>query len=121
MQTLQERSGSITAHLASGELMGIKIGMNHVTHMARVRTEAERSAMLWLTNYAHLRDLTADALSVEVGLTKAEIREALTKPDARLESFTRQVNKLRDKFEREQIPALLRVPSIPLANTKINR
>lgn len=88
-------------HLSSGRLRGISIGMNIVARVARVLPEAERSAMLWLTNYAHKRDITADALSEELDLDKAEIRRALTDPDADRARFVRQVAILRSKFETE--------------------
>jgi hypothetical protein len=92
--------------------MGIKVGLNIVAQVARVRSDTERAAMLWLTNYAHLQDLTADALGEELDMEKAEIRRALTDPDADLERFVRQVEVLRAKFE-ATIPTL--------ANTKVKR
>lgn len=103
---------SNTARLASSKLMGIKVGLNIVAQVARVRSDDERAAMLWLTNYAHLQDLTADALGEELDMEKAEIRRALTDPDADLSRFVRQVEALRAKFE----------AAIPkLANTKVKR
>jgi hypothetical protein len=64
------------------ELRGIQIGLNVITRVARVRTERERSAMIWLHNYARLENLTADALSDELDLSKPDIRAALTDPEA---------------------------------------
>lgn len=85
--------------LASSKLRGIQIGLNVITRVARVRSERERSAMIWLHNYARLQNLTADALSDELDLSKPDIRAALTDPDADLQRFVRQVEKLRAEFE----------------------
>lgn len=99
-------------YLASGKLRGISIGMNIVTRVAHVLSEPERAAMIWLTNYAHLRDLTADALCTELQMEKAEIRSALTDPEADRKRFILRVEELRSKFE----------ASLPgLANTVILR
>src|SRR5436190_8097155 len=85
-------------YLASARLRGIGIGMNIVARVARVLPEPERHAMIWLTNFAHLRDMTADSLSGELDLDKVEIRRALTDPDADRTRFVRQVEKLRADF-----------------------
>jgi AAA domain len=85
--------------LASAKLRGINIGLNVITRVARVRSPEERSAMIWLHNYARLQNLTADALSGELDLDKPVIRAALTDPDADLSRFVRQVATLRKKFE----------------------
>ena len=85
--------------LASGKLRGINIGLNVITRVARIRTERERAAMIWLHNYARLQNLTADALSDELDLSKPDIRAALTDPDADIARFVRQVEALRKKFE----------------------
>lgn len=85
--------------LASGRLRGISIGLNIIARVARVLPERERDAMIWLHNYAQLRDLTADALSDELDLEKADIRRALTDPDADRTRFVRQVTQLRNRFE----------------------
>lgn len=98
--------------LASGKLRGISIGLNIVARVARVLPDAERGAMLWLANYATLRDLTADALSEELDLDKAEIRRSLTDPEADRERFCRQVAAVRAAFEKA-LPAL--------ANTAVKR
>ncbi|GEM_PF-6760958 len=87
-------------YLASAKLRGIAIGLNIVARVARIRPPQERDAMLWLCNYARLRDLTADALSGELDLDRTEIRRALTDPDADLTRFVRQVDLLRGRFER---------------------
>src|SRR4051794_35271355 len=85
--------------LASGKLRGIQIGLNVITRVARIRTERERSAMIWLFNYARLQNLTADSLSDELDLSKPEMRAALTDPDADLTRFVRQVEAVRKTFE----------------------
>jgi hypothetical protein len=85
--------------LSSTKIAGINIPMSHVVRVARDRTDKERKAMIWLTNYARLRNLTADALSDEIDLSKADIRTALTDPYAELARFVRQVRILRDRFE----------------------
>jgi hypothetical protein len=91
--------------LASGKLRGIQIGLNVITRVGRVRTPRERSAMIWLHNYARLQNLTADALSDELDLNKPEIRAALTDPEADLARFVRQVEIVKQKFEAD-LPAL---------------
>lgn len=97
MNNLADNPG---AYLNKSRLRGIRIGLNIVAQVARVRTESERSAMLWLTNYAHLLDLPADALSSSLGgLEPAEIRQALTDPDVDLTAFVAAVQKLRNQFE----------------------
>ena len=55
--------------------------------------------MIWLHNYARLQNLTADALSTELDLSKPEIRAALTDPDADIARFVRQVEGIRKTFE----------------------
>ena len=55
--------------------------------------------MIWLHNYARTQNLTADALSDELDLSKPEIREALTDPEADITRFVRQVSALRERFE----------------------
>lgn len=109
-KTPADSEASPERHLASGSLRGISIGLNIVTRVARVREDEERAAMIWLTNYAHLRDLTADALSDELDLDKTEIRRALTDPEADLARFVRQVKILRAAFER---PLETRLPGAP--------
>lgn len=84
--------------LASGRVRGLNIGLNIVTRIARVLSQAERDAMIWLTNFAHLRDLTADALCGELELEKVTIRQALTDPEADRTAFVRAVAKLRGEF-----------------------
>src|SRR5438128_1954686 len=86
-------------HLASGRLRGISIGLNIVARVARVLPEHERDAMFWLHNFARLRDLTADALSSELQLERAEIRRALTDPACDRGQFVRRVSELRIRFE----------------------
>jgi hypothetical protein len=86
-------------YLASARLKGIAVGTNIVARVARVRTERERNAMLWLCGYARLRDLTADALTVELDMDRAEIRRALTDPEADLTRFVEKVEALRATFE----------------------
>lgn len=94
--TINEQPG---AFLNKSQLRGIRIGTNIVAQVARVRTEAERSAMLWLTNYARLLDLPADALSDRLDINATGIREALTDPDADLSGFISAVKTLRASFE----------------------
>ena len=88
--------------LASAKLRGIAIGLNIITRVGMIRTDRERAAMIWLYNYARLRNLTADALSDELDLSKPDIRTVLTDPDAEaalLGRFVRQVEALRQTFE----------------------
>src|SRR5690348_6910929 len=85
--------------LANAKLRGIQIGLNVITRVARVRSERERAAMIWLHNYARFQNLTADALSDELDLSKPDIRAALTDPESDMQRFVRQVEKLRGEFE----------------------
>jgi len=99
-------------YLANGRLRGISIGMNIIARVARVLPEPERAAMIWLANYAKERDITADALSDELDLDKAEIRRALTDPDADRRRFCAAVDSARTAFI-NTLPAL--------ANTAVRR
>ena len=94
-------------HLSGAALRGINIGLNVVVRVAAVRTERERRAMIWLTNYARLQGLTADALSERIGLSQDDIRSALTDPDIDLRPFVRAVEGARANFEK-CIPQLVR-------------
>lgn len=94
-------------HLSGAALRGINIGLNVVVRVAAVRTERERRAMIWLTNYARLQGLTADALSERIGLSQDDIRSALTDPDIDLRPFVRAVEGARANFEKF-IPQLVR-------------
>lgn len=121
-------------NLANARLRGINIGLNIIARIARVLPQAERDAMIWLHNYARLRDLTADALSAELDLDKSEIRRALTDPDADRMRFVRQVGIVRAAFEKCR--TTYRRPDVPsefrligkfdeslgaIANTKVRR
>jgi AAA domain len=86
-------------HLSSSKLRGIQIGLNVICRVGRIRSERERACMIWLHNYARLQNLTADALSEELDLSKPEIRAALTDPEADLARFVRQVEAIRKQFE----------------------
>lgn len=92
-------------HLSSAKLRGIQIGLNVIVRVAKARTLPEARAMIWVHNYARLRKLTADALCDELNLDKAEIRAALTDPDADLTRFTREVARVRAAFEKS-LPSL---------------
>jgi hypothetical protein len=94
-------------HLASAALRGINIGLNVVVRVAAVRTDRERRAMIWLTNYARLQGLTADALSERIGIPQDEVRAALTDPGADIRPFVRAVEAARANFEKF-IPSLVR-------------
>ena len=98
-------------NLASARLRGINIGLNIIARIARVLPQEERDAMLWLHNYARLRDLTADALSAELDLDKSEIRRALTDPEADRGRFVRQVTIVRMAFEK--VRGTYRRPDVP--------
>src|ERR1041384_5363250 len=103
--------------LASGKLRGINIGLNVITRVARVRPERERNAMIWLHNYARLENLTADALSDELDLSKPDIRTSLTDPDCEpqlLNKFIRSVETKRKEFE-SNLPDLVATKPAKLA------
>ncbi len=88
------------AKLSSGALRGINISTNVVARVCTVVSEPERRAMLWLNNYAHILGLTADALSVELDMDKADIRSSLTDPEHDRDRFVRQVGIIRSAFEK---------------------
>lgn len=94
-------------HLSSAALRGINIGLNVIVRIAAVRIERERRAMIWLTNYARLQGLTADALSERIGIPQDDIRKALTDPDIDIRTFVRAVEEARANFEKF-IPSLVR-------------
>lgn len=121
-------------HLASSKVRGLAIGMNIVARIARVLPEPEKRAMIWLTNYAKLLDLTQDSLSTELGLDPRDIRSSLTDPDFNRHAFVDAVARMRSVFEaglkvnrekRQYIPPfksrVFREAYCALANTKIRR
>lgn len=94
--------------LSSPLITGINIGLNVIGRVARARTVHERRCMVWVHNYARLMQLTADALSDDLGLTRVEIREALTNPTCEhMKRFCDAVTALRKKFE-ESLPKLVK-------------
>lgn len=87
-------------YLASGKITGINIGLNIIGRVARARTIDQRRSMVWLHNYARLRQLTADQLGAELNLSQYEIRDALTNPAAEgIDRFCEAVAKARAEFE----------------------
>lgn len=88
------------AKLSTGPLRKINISTNIVAAVAsNLPNEAERRAIMWLSNYAHLLGFTADALSTELDMEKSSIRAALTDPEHDRSRFMRQVQALRSRFE----------------------
>ncbi len=67
--------------LSSPRIAGINIGLNIVCRTAFAHPEPMRRAMIWLANYAHAHRTTADALSQQIGISKGDIRAALTNAD----------------------------------------
>lgn len=121
-------------YLSSDRVRGIAVGAHIVARIARHLPADERAAMLWLTAYAKLLDLTADSLSDQLDLDRTEIREALTNPDQDRARFVRQVADLRKRFERglatprrerTEIPQfksrVFREAACALADTKVRR
>lgn len=103
MNTRHSSTGEFNpeAKLSSGALRKINISTNIVARVAsNLPNEAERRAMMWLNNYAHLLGYTADALSTELDMEKGDIRAALTDPDHDRSRFIRQVTALRSRFEK---------------------
>ena len=86
-------------HLSNPRLRGIGVGLNIALRVARVLPAAERDAMIWLSNFARLRDLTADALGGELAMETRSIREALTNPECDRAAFVGAVGALRARFE----------------------
>lgn len=92
-------------HLSSKKLKGINIGLNVVCRVARVHKPEVAAAMIWLTNYANLKMLTADALSDELDLGKEEIRKVLSNAEADSQTVARfqmKVAALRGAFDAER-------------------
>lgn len=93
--------------LSSPKLSGINIGLNIVVRVAMAHTEPMRRAMIWLANYAAIHRSTADALAERLGLTKGDIRGALTDPEfEHPELFVERVTKFRREWE-ATLPALV--------------
>jgi len=89
--------------LSSPLISGINIGLNVIGRVARARTTEERRCMVWLHNYARLMQLTADALASDMGMSRFEIREALTDPACQhLTRFCSAVKSLRATYESNQ-------------------
>lgn len=87
------------AKLASSRLNGINVGTNIITRITRVVPPEEAAAMLWLTAYARLLDVTADSLADRLDLERAYILSSLTDPGEDRARFVRQVNLIRRDFE----------------------
>ncbi len=87
--------------LSSPKISGINIGLNIVIKVAQAHDEPARRAMIWCVNYANnVARCTADALSHKLGLTKGQIRSALTDPESEdLDLFVDRVQRLRAEFE----------------------
>ena len=83
---------------------GIEIGLNIICRVGRTRPEPERRAMIWCANYAKERNLNVDQLSEELGLSKRDIRSALTDPHEDLSRFMEAIGRVRAAFE-AAIPA----------------
>lgn len=88
--------------LGSPLVVGINIGLNVITRVARHRSESERAAMVWLHNYAKHRSITADELCGELNLSRADIRRALSDPAEDLSRFMSAVQDRRHRFEQEE-------------------
>lgn len=86
-------------HLSNPRLRGIGVGFQIVARVARVLPPMEREAIVWLANFARLRDLTADALGGELAMEPRQIREALTNPECDRAAFVQAVAGLRGRFE----------------------
>lgn len=78
----------------------IDISLHFIGTAARVRTEEQNRACVWLHNYARLMQVAADTLTADLGLTRSEIRDALTNPGCEhMDRFVASVKALRVKFE----------------------
>jgi hypothetical protein len=69
--------------------------------VAHVLPVEERHAMLWLSAYARLRDLTADALGADLRMDQREVRQALPNPEHDRAAFVATVGAVRARFEAE--------------------
>lgn len=86
-------------YLASSKIRGINIGLNIVCRIGRAHPIDTARALIWLTNYSLLKRTTADQLSELLDLDKAEIREALTNPDADASRVVKRVDVFRSEFQ----------------------
>jgi hypothetical protein len=95
-----DRETAPERYLASASIAGINVGLNVIGRVARNRTDEERRAMVWVHNYARILQITADSLSEQLGLTRAEINEALTNPACpHMARFVERQQALRRAFE----------------------
>ncbi|MDR1305293.1 MAG: ATP-binding protein [Verrucomicrobiales bacterium] len=116
-------------NLAHKKIIGLHVGLPTVLRYARCRTTQERHAMTWLVNYAlNVARLTGEQLCAGVaepravrvsggirvelprrglGLTRDELRAALTDPDADLGKFVGATEAYRAAFE-GNLPALVK-------------
>lgn len=86
--------------LSNPRLAGINIGLHIVARVGRAHAEPMRRAMIWLVNYAQIHRSTADSLSDRLGISRADIRSALTDPEFEdTERFVAAVRDLRAEFE----------------------
>lgn len=93
-------------HTSDPSIAGINIGLNVIGRVARNRTDPQRRAMVWIHNYALHTRLTADMLSEDLDLSRAEIRAALSDPlFPHMTKFVEKTAALRARFE-AQLPRI---------------
>lgn len=83
--------------MSDPRIAGINVPLNITIHAATARSQEERSAMIWLSNYARLQRLTAEALAEQLGMPQSDIQLALTSPRVDLGRFVKVVNALRNQ------------------------
>jgi hypothetical protein len=88
-------SGSEQAYGGWRSTNHIQVGINLVARVARTRPPRERDALLWLANYAHREQLTADTLTDHLQCERADIRAALTNPTAGIKHIVSRIESLR--------------------------
>ncbi len=84
----------------------INIGLNFTVKVARTRSPRERNAILWLANYLHREQRTADQLTELLGAPREDIRAALTNPEADIRHTVQKIESLRAVMD-----ANLRLPA----------
>ncbi len=87
-------------YLASASLRG-PVPLSIICRVSSVLPAAQREAMIWLSGFARLRELTGESLAAELRMPGDEVREALTNPACDRELFFIRVSEQRARFDEE--------------------
>lgn len=84
--------------------MGVEIGLDIICRVARLVSEEERRAMIWLAQYARVKRSTPDQIATQLNLDRRTVRACLTDPTEDRSAFVVAVGKVRAEFEASLAP-----------------